>query len=283
MSIVFARLVILATACALSQAVWAESITVKTSDTLLPLSQKWAEAYATSHAETKFQVTGGGAAAALVALAERKAGFVTISRAIRFKETQACEAALGQRPTEFKVGVIGAAVYVHTNNPVTVLMYDELESIYKGKFRNWKQVGGKDAAIVVYGVETNTPAGELFGEEVLNGKAVTNDVKIVTQAELLNAIAQNPNAIGFGAFTPTNGLRALNIKRAYSSTPVAPTAEDISNRIYPIARFLYGYLSPDATKGEAKSYLDWIRSDEGQQIAVQAGYYALPPKWRATP
>jgi len=261
----------------------AEPIQVKTSDTLLPLNQKWAEAYQTRHAETKFEVTGGGTSPALMALADRKADIAVIPRAIRFKETQACEATLGKRPTEFKVGGVGAAVYVHADNPVTVLMYEELENIFKGKFRNWKQLGGKDAPIAVYGVETNTAPGELFGEEVLNGKTVTNDVRIVSQAELLKVIAQNPNAIGFGAFMSTTDVRALEIKRTYSSTPVRPSADDIANRIYPISRFLFSYLSPAADQSAAKSYLDWIRSDEGQQIAVQGGFYALPAKWRATP
>jgi phosphate transport system substrate-binding protein len=283
MKAVLSRITVLLIACALGTAGHAEPIAVQSSDTLLPLNQKWADAYKAKHSEATFQVSGGATSAALTALAERKAKIALIPRAIRFKETQACEAALGKRPTEFKVGVVGAAVFVHSNNPVTVLMYEELDGIFKGKFRNWKQLGGKDAPIVVLGVETNTPAGELFGEEVLNGKSVTNDVRNVSQAELLKAIAESPNAIGFGAFTPTNGVRALEIKRTYSSTPVRPSADDIANRIYPISRFLFSYLSPAADQSAGKAYHDWIRSDEGQQLAVQEGYFVLPSKWRATP
>jgi phosphate transport system substrate-binding protein len=283
MKVVLSRITVLLVACAFGTAGHAEPVTVQSSDTLLSLNQKWVDAYKAKHSEARFQVGGGATSAALTALAERKASIALIPRAIRFKETQACEAALGKRPTEFKVGVVGAAVFVHSNNPVTVLMYEELDGIFKGKFRNWKQLGGKDTPIVVLGVETNTPAGELFGEEVLNGKWVTNDVRIVSQAELLKVIAESPNAIGFGAFTPTNGIRALEIKRTYSSTPVRPSADDIANRIYPISRFLFSYLSPAADQSAGEAYLDWIRSDEGQQIAVQEGYFVLPSKWRATP
>jgi phosphate transport system substrate-binding protein len=261
----------------------AQLTTVQSSDTLLSLNQKWADAYQSKHPEAKFAVNGGSTAVALMALADRKASIAVIPRAIRFKETQACEAALGKRPTEFKVGVVGAAVFVHSNNPVTVMMYEELENVFKGKVRNWKQLGGKDAPIVVYGVGTNTAAGELFGEEVLNGKGVTNDVQIVAPESLLKAIGENPNAIGFGAFRLANGVRPLEIKRTYSSTPVRPSTDDIANRIYPISRFLFSYLSPVADQTAGKTYLDWIRSDEGQQIAVEAGFYVLPNKWRATP
>jgi phosphate transport system substrate-binding protein len=261
----------------------AQSLKVHSSDTLLSLNQKWADAYKGKPTEARLELTGSSTASALAAVAERKADIAVIPRAIRFKETQACEAALGKRPTEFKVGVVGAAVFVNSNNPVTVLMYEELEGVFKGKFRNWKQLGGKDAPIVVYGIATNTAAGELFGEEVLNGKGVTNDVQIVSQEALLKALAENPNAIGYGAFNSATGVRALEIKRTYSSTPVRPSADDIANRIYPISRFLFSYLSPGADQTAGKAYLDWIRSDEGQQIAVAAGFYVLPAKWRATP
>jgi len=283
MKAVLSRIAVLWIAGTLATTGRTEPIIVQSSDTLLSLNQKWSDAYAAKHSETKLQVSGVGTSVALNALAERKADLAIIPRAIRLKETQACETALGKRSTEFKVGVVGAAVYVHPDNPVTVLMYEELEGVFKGKFRNWKQLGGKDAPIAVYGIATNTPAGELFNEEVLNGKGVTNDVRMVTQAELVNTTAQDPNAIGFGAFTLTNGVRALEIKRTYSSTPVRPSADDIANRIYPISRFLFSYLSPAADQSAGKAYLDWIRSDEGQQIAVQAGFYVLPLKHRAIP
>ena len=60
-------------------------------------------------------------------------------------------------------------------------------------------------------------------------------------------------------------------------------AQTISNRTYPLSRFIFGYTDAAAVKGELKSYLDWIRNDEGQQLARQAGYFTLPAKWRTTP
>jgi len=258
----------------------AQTITVKTSDTLRALGQKWATTYGAGHAPTKIETTGDGTAEVFAAFAARKADVVITSRKIRFKEVQACEQAFGQRPTEFRVGVIGAAVYVHADNPVTTLMYEELEAIYLGKRRNWKQVGGQDAAMTVYGVSTNTLAGELFVAEVLMGKMVTNDVRLVTATELATTLARDVNAIGFGDFAALPGLRAVKVKRAYSSTPVEPSAEAIGNRIYPITQFVYAYVSPEANKGEIKSFVDWLRSDEGQQTAVATGYFAVAAKWR---
>jgi phosphate transport system substrate-binding protein len=260
----------------------AQTITIKGSDTLLGLSQRWADAYKAKHAGVALQVTGGGAPAAFAALAEKKLDIALASRSIRYKEAAACEAAFGQRPAEYKVAVSGLAVYVNTNNSVKVLTYDELFGIFKGKHRNWKELGGGELDISVYAQETNSVYGELFGEEVLNGKGITTEVHLLAGSDVLKAVANDPKAIGYGALTQMEGVRPLSIKRAFSSTPVVPSEEAIANRIYPISRFVYCYVNPTADKGETKAYLDWIRSDEGQQIAREAGYYPLPAKWRSS-
>jgi len=276
-------IILLLTASTSVTSVFCQNITIRTSDTLAGIGRKWTEAYMAKHAGARIEVTSGGTSAAFAALAERKANIALVPRGIRFKEVQPCEAAFGSRPTEFKVGVNGVAVYVNANSPVKMLTYDELEEIFRGKKRNWKGMGGNDAPIVAYGVATNTPAGELFVEEVLAGDAPAKDISILAGTELFSAVAREPNAIGFGPLTQADGVRVLKIKRAFSSTPVAPGEDTISNRIYPISRWLYCYIDPAANKDAIKAYLDWIRSDEGQQIARQAGYYPLPAKWRATP
>ena len=260
----------------------AQTITINGSDTLLGLSQKWADAYKAKHPGVAFHVAGGGAPAAFAALAEKKLDIALASRSIRYKEVAACEAAFGQRPAEYKAAVSGLAVYVNANNPVKVLTYDELFDIFKGKHRNWKEVEGGDLAISVYAQETNSVHGELFNEEVLNGKGIASEVHLLSGAEVLKAIASDPKGIGYGALTQVEGVRPLSIKRAFSSTPVAPSEQGIANRVYPISRFVYCYIDPTANKSETKAYLDWIRSDEGQQIAKDAGYYPLPAKWRSS-
>ena len=65
-----------------------QSLVIKGSDTLLGLSQKWAEAYKAQHPEAAFQVAGGGAAAAFAALAEKQVDIVLVSRLLRFKEAE---------------------------------------------------------------------------------------------------------------------------------------------------------------------------------------------------
>ncbi len=261
----------------------AQSIGITTSETALKLNQNWAKAYESKNPGVKIEIAASTVTNAFVALAEKKFQLAVTPRAIRFKEAQLCETALGQRPVEFKLAVNAVAVYVHAASPVKELTYDELAAVFQGKHRTWKKLGGSDAPITALGITTNTSAGELFLEEVLAGKAWTNDVRIVPDSELLKIIAGDTNAIGFGPLAKGDGVRAVEIKRAFSSTPVSPSEESISNRIYPIARFIYGYTDAAAPKSEVKAYLDWIRGDEGQRVARDAGYFPITAKWRGTP
>ena len=261
-----------------------QTVTIKGSDTLLGLSQKWAEAYKAQHPETAIQVAGGGAAAAFAALADKKLDIALVSRSMRYKEADACVAAFGQRPPEYKVAVSGLAVYVNATNPVKALTYDELFSIYSGQRNNWKEFdGGENLDISVYAQPTNSVHGELFNEEVLAGKVSSTAVPQLGDSELLKAIANDPKSIGYGALIQFAGVRLVSIKRAFSSKPMLPSEANITDRTYPISRFVYCYVSPTANQAETKAYLDWIRSDAGQQIAKDAGVFPTAAKWRTTP
>ncbi|NDE98017.1 MAG: phosphate ABC transporter substrate-binding protein, partial [Verrucomicrobia bacterium] len=50
--------------------------------------------------------------------------------------------------------------------------------------------------------------------------------------------------------------------------------------LYPIWRYLYVYVNPALDKGEVAKYLTWIRSDEGQKIVKDVGYFPLPKNLR---
>jgi phosphate transport system substrate-binding protein len=158
------------------------------------------------------------------------------------------------------------------------LNYSELYEIFHGDAKSWKEFeGGKDQPISLYVIATNTPLGELFNAEVMSGRGVPGDAHILATADLLKAVAGDPQGIGFGPLAAADNLKLVSIKRAPSSTPVIPTAENIGGRIYPISRCVFAYANPAADANGIKQYLDWIRSEAGQQVAREAGFYALSP------
>ena len=260
---------------------WAQTINVYVSDPLFDLGKTWARAYASRHPAARIQVEAAPTAAAFAALRGQKASLAIVSRMMRYQESEACQTAFGQRPAEFKVGVNGVAVYVNVANPVRILTYDELAAIFRGKYQNWNQIAGPNGPIPLHSPPTNSAIGELFAAEILDGKAWAPGLHTLPGADLPKAIANDHYAIGCGPLIRAPGVRALAIKRAFSSTPVEPTDETIANRIYPISGYLYVYLNPAANQGALKACVDWLRSDEGQQIVKAAGFFPLPAKFRS--
>ena len=58
------------------------------------------------------------------------------------------------------------SVIVNPSNKVSQLTRQQIEGIYTGKIKNWKEVGGDDMTIVVYSRETSSGTYEFFKEEV---------------------------------------------------------------------------------------------------------------------
>lgn len=100
----------------------------------------------------------------------------------------------------FTVRIIGRSnieVFINKANSITSLSKKQLQDIFTGKVRNWKQVGGEDRPIVVvWGIAT-PGQNELFSRQVLDGKAVTSSaMEVFDYDEIREAIARTPGAIG---------------------------------------------------------------------------------------
>lgn len=256
-------------------------ITVKGSDTMVILGQKWAEVYMRAHPESKVQVTGGGSGTGFAALQNRQTDIANASRKIRAKETEQCIRAFGKRPREYPVALDGLSIYVHASNPIEALSLEEIRDIFTGKITNWKELGGKDAPIILYSRENSSGTYEFFKEHVLQGRDFSAKAQTLAgTAQVLQQVSQDPNAIGYGGAAYGKGARPLRVAPAKGADPVAPTEENVLSHKYPIWRFLYVYLNPELEKGEIKSFLDWIRSDDGQKVVKDVGYYPLPPSAR---
>lgn len=259
----------------------AGNITVKGSDTLVILAQKWAELYMQKHPETKIQVTGGGSGVGLAALQNKTTDLANSSRAIRAKEIEACIKAFGRRPLEYKVALDGLSVYVHEGNPLTQLSLEELQVIFTGKVRNWKELGGPDAPITVYSRENSSGTYEFFKEKVLQGKDFASSAQTMPgTAAVLQAVAKDKNGIGYGGAAYGAGAKHLKVSAEKGGEGVDPTEENVLAAKYPIWRYLFIYVNPALDKGEIGAYLKWIRSDEGQAVVKEVGYYPLPANLR---
>ncbi len=268
-------------AAAVVSAAPAAKITVKGSDTMVILAQKWAEVYMGKNANAKIQVTGGGSGTGVAALQNQATDLCNSSRKMKPPEIAECIKAFGRRPVEYKVCLDGLSVYVHESNPVKELTVEQVELIFTGKIKNWKEVGGADARIVLYSRENSSGTYEFFKDNVLQGKDFAASAQTMPgTAAVLEAVARDKNAIGYGGAAYGKGAKHLAIKKDDSSPAIEPNEETVVAGTYPIWRYLYVYVNPAIDKGEIASYINWIRSDDGQRVVKDIGYFPLPAKLR---
>ena len=275
-------LFIAALATATTVSALAGNITVKGSDTLLILAQKWAEVYMGQHADTKIQVTGGGSGIGFAALQNQTTDLCDASRAAKPAEIANCIKAFNARPTEYKVAVDGLSVYVNTESPVKELSLGQLSDIFTGKIKNWKAVGGPDLPITLYSRENSSGTYEFFKGKVLNGQDFAASAQTMPgTAAIIQAVSKDKGGIGYGGAGYGAGAKHLLVKKDDTSPAIDPTEENVINHTYPIWRYLYIYVNPALDKGEIGTYLTWIRSDAGQKIVKDVGYFPLPTNLRS--
>jgi phosphate transport system substrate-binding protein len=269
-------LAVLFIALAASMSVNAEDkITVKGSDTMVILAQRWAEKYMAAHPDVVIQVTGGGSGTGISALINGTTDICNASRPMKPSERDKLKQRFGTPGVEIKSARDGLAVYVNESSPITELSLEQIRKIYTGKITNWKEIGGPDGRIIVYGRENNSGTYVYFKDFVLEGADYTASMQSMPgTSAVVNAVAKDRAGIGYGGSAYGKGIREIKVKAEAGGTAYAPTLENIKSGDYPITRFLFMYLKNRPT-GALKQYIDWILGDEGQKIVNEVGYFPI--------
>ncbi len=267
-------------------------ITIKGSDTMVNLSQKWAEEYMKFNPNVSIQVTGGGSGTGVAALLNKTTDLANSSRELKTSELEEAKTK-GVTPVVYEVALDGIAVIVHSQSKVDNLTLQQVSDIFAGKIKNWKELGGDDMPITLYGRENSSGTYEFFKEHVLgkdaNGKQV--DYSPSTQvlqgtAALGEAVARDVKGIGYGGvgyFAERNDIKILHIKKDENSTAISPAENNkvnydvIWNGDYSISRYLYCFTNGEAS-GKVKDFMDFITSEAGQNVVKTMEYIPLPPK-----
>ena len=156
-----------------------------------------------------------------------------------------------------------------------------MEGIFTGKITNWKEVGGADMAISLYGRENSSGTYEFFKEHVLQKKDFAAATKTMPgTAAVIQGVAQDKNAIGYGGIAYAEGVKAIKVSKTDGGAAIAPNEETVLNGTYPISRYLFNYLAPAKDSGAVADYITWCLSDEGQAVVKDVGYFPLPKNMR---
>ena len=251
------------------------TLTIKGSDTMVILAQRWAEGFMRKNAGATVQVSGGGSGTGIAALINGTTDLANASREMKDRERAQLQQQRGKAAHETRVALDALAVYVHESNPVESLTLEQLRKIYRGEVGNWNEVGGPDRRIVLYGRENNSGTYAYFKEHVLDEQ----DFAAATQtlpgtSAVINAVTRDEGGIGYGGIAYAEGIKALKLQ-GEEGEPVEPTMENATSGRYPLSRYLHVYSSGEPT-GVAQRYLEYVLSEEGQAIIEGVGYYPLP-------
>jgi phosphate transport system substrate-binding protein len=253
----------------------ARSVTIKGSDTMVILGQRWAETYMKENPDKRIQVTGGGSGTGIAALINGGTDICEASRPMKDKEKAMVRTRHGKDVVEISVALDGVAIYVPESSLIKSISMAQLKSIYTGTITNWRDIGGKDQRIVAYSRENNSGTYVFFKEHVLKNEDFARDVQTLPgTAAVVNAVSKDLASLGYGGIAYASGIRPLAVKPDDASEAVKPSLETVEAGTYPLSRHLYFYTVGPPT-GEIKAFIDWVLSPEGQKICEAVGYYPL--------
>lgn len=251
------------------------------STTLLPLAEKWHEAFGAKNPGANIMISGGGSGAGIKAMIDGTTDIADASREITDKEiAQAKEK--GIEPVEHLVAYDGIAIVVHPSNQIEELSIEQLSDIYTGAKRDWSDFGGNGGEIQIVSRDSASGTYESFKELVvtMDGQNKSLDyapesIKQGSNQSIMTIVGQTKGAIGYiGLGYINESVKVIGVIPIGGDAAVSVDRETIQSGAYPVSRALYCYTA-DEPKGMLKEYLAFIKGPEGQAIVEELGFVAI--------
>ncbi|MBI1838423.1 MAG: phosphate ABC transporter substrate-binding protein [Flavobacteriia bacterium] len=251
------------------------SITVKGSDTVLPLAQMEAEKLMEKDSSVSISVVGGGTGVGITALLEGTTDLAMASRDLKTEEALQFKGAK-KEIVKTLIAYDALTVIVHPENKIGQLTREQIEKIYTGEITNWKEVGGEDLKIVAYSRESSSGTYEYFKEEVLDDKNyASNILSMPATGAIVQSVSQTKGAIGYiGLAYQSKSVKQLAISYDQGKTFISPSIETAKNKSYPISRPLF-FMYDKVNEEKVQTIIEFTISEEGQKIVTEIGYIPL--------
>ena len=264
-----------------------ENLIIKGSDTEVNLALALAETYMMKDPNISIAVSGGGSGAGIAALINGKTDIANASRPMKTEELLLAQER-GVWPIATVLGMDAVAIVVHPKCPLKELSKQDLGAIYRGKIHNWKQLGGPDQEISLYGRQSNSGTFVYFRDSILQAEYSPKVKQMNGTAQIVEAIKTDASGIGYvgvGYILEKNGnaakgIKVLAIKSTAHTLAYSPALlENIQQGNYPIIRPLFQYTD-GKPKGKLLQFLRYCLSEEGQALVQQNGYFPVSKMYR---
>ena len=238
-----------------------DKITVSGSTSVGPLMEKEAEKFKEENVGINVEINQLGSSAGIK---DAITGTVQIGMSSRdLKEQEKAEGLI-----EVEIAYDGIAIITNKSNKIKSLTMTQVKDIYTGKITNWKDVGGKDGAIVVVSREDGSGTRDAFQEIVgYTSEELVKDAQIGDgSGNIKTTVSGNEHAIGFISFEYIDdSINAVKID------DVEPTASNVKNDSYKVSRPFLLVYKEDNLKENGNKLINFILSEEGQKIVEENG------------
>ncbi len=257
-------------------------IQVKGSDTEVNLVQSLAENFMSKYPEVSIAVTGGGSGTGIAAIINQQTDIANSSRSMRPEELQQARDR-GVEPVAIIFAVDGLALITNEAIQIPKLTIGQISSIYRGEIVNWKDVGGPDLPIALYGRQSNSGTFIYFRDHVVGADYSPRMRNMNGTAQIVEGVRQDRAGIGYVGIgyivdhegNVARGIRVVDVARDQASPAVSPLdPENVRSSLYPISRPLYQYTN-GIPEGDTYKFILWELSPEGQAVVARSGYYPI--------
>lgn len=161
----------------------------------------------------------------------------------------------------------GIAVIVNPQNKAEDLTLSQIADIYTGKIKNWKEVGGADAEIVLICREAGSGTRDGFETITETADKCKYRQELTSTGDVITTVAGNPNAIGYASLAAIkDSVKALKVDG------VTPTEETVKDGSYKVQRPFVLVTKKDAKlSAPAQKFFDYATSAEVKDIISSAG------------
>ncbi|MCM1238504.1 MAG: phosphate ABC transporter substrate-binding protein [Lachnospiraceae bacterium] len=221
------------------------------------------EAFEAQNSGVTFTYNPTGSGSGIQAVQEGRCDIGLSSRALKDEET-----ASGLTATILAYD--GIAVIVNPDNPVTDMDVETIAMLYTGKITNWKDVGGNDTEVVLIGREAGSGTRDGFESITGTADACQYRQELTSTGDVITAVAQNPNAIGYASLASVKGSVC-----AVSVGGVVPSEDTVRDGSYVIQRpFILVTRTHTPLSDTAQKFFDFATSPEAAALISDAGAVA---------
>ncbi len=221
------------------------------------------ESYHNANSDIQVTYNPTGSGAGISAAQEERCDIGLASRFLKDEEKKTLD--------ETVIAKDGIVLVVNNENQIDDLTIEQIAGLFKGETKNWKELGGADAPVVLIGREAGSGTRDGFESTTGTKDKCQYRQELTSTGDVITTVSQNPNAIGYAS------LSALSSKvKGVKVGGVAASEGTIMDGSYKLQRpFVMVTLKGKALNADAQKFFDYVISKEAAPLIEKAGVFPV--------